>query len=344
MGPMIAVILVYLVARTWLAFNDPPWLNWQKLYPPVDVVLISVLLFLSELGPQSNVTLLYLLPIAEAAGSLNIRWAATIGGLVVLGTALGSLSAVPQDIPNSSYFSLIFRLFFVALIASLLAYQTFTAADLREKLGVAADRNRIALEMHDGLQGHLIAIASNMELARRVATSDSNRTAEIAAETQDMARQAADELRFLVHRLRTPALSRGFVPALRQYAHNLCERNGVQLAFEVMGEESELTAEAENALFRISQEALTNIIKHAGAQNIWVEIEFSEDEIALKIRDDGRGIDSTVESVGAGLESMKWRAEKAGGSFSLTCPKVGGTLVKINIRIRPEEGSLAYAN
>ena len=89
--------------------------------------------------------------------------------------------------------------------------------------------------MHDGVQGHLITIASQLELIGRLAETDGKRTSEIATQGREGARQAADELRFLVQRLRAPALDNGFVPALRQFTHNICDRNQLEVDVQRRG-------------------------------------------------------------------------------------------------------------
>lgn len=335
--PVVAMTLLYMVVRTWIALKDPPRMKWEYVFPPIDVLVISLILYLSNRGPMSNLSLLFFLPIVEAAGSLKVRWSAAVGLMVVAGQAFSTYSA--DNLPNLANVAMaelwrqeplnvVFRLFFLVLISSLMGYQAVIAAELKEKLGVAADRNRIALEMHDGVQGSLINLASSLELISHVAPNDGAKAAEIARDSRETARQAADELRFLVQRLRGPALTQGFIPALRQYAHNICERRGLRLEFTVDGEERSLHADIENALFRIAQESLNNIVKHADACRVDLSVAFEPEHLRLRVKDDGKGFDPGRIEENVGLQSMQERVSRLGGSLAVSSmPGVGTEIV-----------------
>jgi signal transduction histidine kinase len=332
---VVALKLVYLPARTVIAWKDPYWLPWQYVFPPIDVALVSLILFLSHRGPMSNITLLFFLPMVQASGSLNVRWAAAVGLMVVLGTALSAYGATDllpsersltvKELIQQDPLNVVFRIYFLVVLSSLMAYQAAIAAGLKERLAVSADRNRIAMDMHDGVQGHLIALSSQLELLARVASKDGARAVELAEEGRESARQAADELRFLVQRLRAPALEDGFVPALRQYAHNLCERHGLRLEFKVEGKEQLLEPEVENALFRIAQESITNVVKHAAATQVEVCVTYMGHHAELVVEDDGRGFGAVRE--GVGLVGIRERAERAGGRAEVKSEPGVGTRV-----------------
>jgi signal transduction histidine kinase len=318
------VAAVFMVARTLLAWLDPPWLAWEYVFPVIDLVTITVALHLRR-DPNSVVMFAYFLPIAEAASTLNIFWTGSIGLLSVAAAALvtsGQTTVGPIEAG--------FRFFFIYLMAGLTVWMARLAADLRGDLRVAADRNRIALEMHDGVQGQLITIASQLELARHVAPQDGNRAARIAADARDLARRAADELRFLVQRLRAPELGRGFLPALKQYVHHLGERNNLSVSFQVTGEEAALAPEVEHALFRVVQEALTNTLKHAGAREVALELDYGAEAIRCALRDDGVGFTLPTAPTGeqCGLESMRERLRQVGGELRIeTAPGKGTAII-----------------
>lgn len=337
--PAIWVTIAYLVIRSWIAWKDPEGLKWQYVFPPIDIAVVSMILYLSHRGPMSNITLLFFLPMVEASGALNVRWAAFVGLLIVGGTALSTFSATEispshvqtaKELLHEDPLNVTFRICFLVILSSLMTYQALIAAGLKERLAVAADRNRIAMDMHDGVQGHLIALASQLELLGRVAERDPARAVELAGEGRESARQAADELRFLVQRLRAPALDDGFVPAMRQYAHNLCDRYGLALSFEVVGRERLLEPEVENALFRIAQESITNIVKHAAAKSVEVRVLFQNGSAELDIRDDGQGFEGAKE--GVGLAGIRERAAKAGGEAEVKSKIGGGTQVIARFR------------
>lgn len=340
LGPVVGLTLIYLISRTWIAYKASPKFRWEYVFPPIDVAVISIILFVSSRGPMSNLTLLYFLPIVEASGALKVRWAAAVGGMVVLGLGLATaFTKVPPmseamsatDLIKYEPLNVVFRLFFLVLISSLMAYQAVIAAALREKLGVVADRNRIAMEMHDGVQGSLISLAASLELIGHVAPRDGERAAEIAKQSHEVARQAADELRFLVQRLRAPSLSQGFVPALKNYAQNLCERHNISLEFTLTGEERPLEANRENALFRIAQEALNNVLKHSQATAVSIEIRYEPQSVQVRVKDNGIGFDPTQTEGQVGLQSMRERAVKHGGSATVTSEPGAGTLVEATV-------------
>lgn len=249
-----------------------------------------------------------------------------VGLMVVVGTAFTTLSS-PDFVPVPEYPSLsaliraeplsaAFRVVFILVLSSLISLQAMATAALKEKLAVEADRNRIALDMHDGVQGHLITLAQQLDLLQRVALADPDRAAELASGARASSRQAADELRFLVQRLRAPGLEHGFSAALRQYAHNVTSRHRIELEFEQTGTEPTMDPEVENALFRIAQEAICNAVKHAEATSLAVRLEFDVHQVQLSVTDNGRGF-STETASGVGLESMRTRARDLGGKTAI---------------------------
>lgn len=312
-------VVAYFAIRTFLALRSPRWLRWQFVFPPIDVVLVTIMLYIGDRDPLGNITIMYFLPIAEAAGTLNVFYAASIGLFSVLGSIAGSTSVVGLEKP----FNIAFRLGFLVIMASLFTFLARRAAEFRSTARVAADRNRLALEMHDGVQAQLIAAASQMELAQLLAPTDGARAAEIAQQTRGALRRAADELRFLVQRLRTPSLGEGFLPALQQYSHHFCSRFGIALEFRTEGAVASLRPELENALFRIAQESLTNVVKHAEASCVEIRLTFTSAEVRMEIRDDGTGIADPEPTGGVGLESMRERAESVGGAVEIASSPQG---------------------
>lgn len=319
--PVVYLIELYLVVRTILAFKDPKWLKWEYVFPPFDVAIISLMLYLSHRGPMSNLGLLYFLPIVQASGTAQVKWAAAVALMVIVGLTVATIPALSvtpvfpegtmKNILKTEALNISFRLYFTFVLSSLLAYQALLAGQIRERLAVAADRNRIALEMHDGVQGSLIAVGSQLELISRIAQHDPQRATELAQQGRETARQAADELRFLVHRMRGPALTGGFIPALRQYAHNVSEGSGLRMEFAVHGAEGAMEPEVEHALFRIAQESLTNVVKHSCATTARVEITYRPEEVELVVADDGQKLSEPPQ--GNGIEGMRERARLANG-------------------------------
>lgn len=343
--PFVLAILGYLLGRTWIAWKNPRWLRWQYVFPPLDVLIVSILIAISHRGPLSSLTMLYFFPIIEAASSLSVRWAAVTGFLVVAGTVLATLNApyVPLNAPDPAHMGLrelikadavnvTFRIYFMIVLSSLMTYQARIAAEYRSEARLAEDRNRLALDVHDGVQGSLIAVASGLELIARVAEKEPERVAGLANDVRASARDAADELRFLVQRLRPPSLTGGFLPAMRQYAHALAGRHGFELEFQEEGAVSWLSPDVEQTVFCMAREALNNVAKHAEARHVRITFRFSKMALDFSVEDDGHGLNGAGE--GTGRAGMRERTAALGGTLSVLDREGGGTVVKATIPLK----------
>jgi len=340
--PFVVAILGYLIGRTWIAWKNPPWLHWQYIFPPLDVLIVSILIGISHRGPLSSLTMLYFFPIIEAASSLSVRWAAVTGLLVVAGTTMATFNApyVPVNAPDPAHMSfrelikadtvnVSFRIYFMIVLSSLMTFQARIAAEYRSEARLAEDRNRLALDVHDGVQGSLIAVASGLELISRIAEREPERVAGLANEVRASARDAADELRFLVQRLRPPSLTGGFLPAMRQYAHALAGRHQFELEFEVEGAVPALSPDIEQAVFCMVREALNNVAKHADARQVRIGLRFTKSTLEFAVEDDGRGLGGAAE--GTGRAGMRERTAALGGNLAVVDREGGGTAVRANI-------------
>lgn len=326
----IAIVVAYLLYRTWLAFKDPPKLEWEYIFPPIDVAVVSMLIGLGNRDPLSNIGLLYLFPLAQAAGTLNLRWSVAVAGMVLVGAALAT-----HGLRSEEPFNAFFRYFFIFIVASLITMLARASARLREQLGVTRDRNQMAMEIHDGVQAHLMTLSKQLELAELVAVQNPVRAQEIASEGRETARLAADELRYLVKRMRVQSLHGGFVPALQNFVHNLTSRHDLTCKFEVTGEERPVPVETEHAAFRIAQESLTNVVRHAKATHVNITVTYGPDSFGLTVRDDGIGFDPSIES--EGLEGLKLRAKEAGGSLIIHSQPSKGAQIEAAFPRKPHE-------
>jgi signal transduction histidine kinase len=156
-------------------------------------------------------------------------------------------------------------------------------------------------------------------------------------EASDIIDRALQQVRSLSHLLHPPLLDEvGLLSALRWYLDGLTERSGIETFLDVQPAEfPRLTGDLETAVFRIVQEALTNVFRHSEAHKVWVALTQREDAIVITVRDDGKGIGQRVaelqpDSVGIGLGGMNQRAREFGAELRLanTCP---GTLVELII-------------
>ncbi len=200
------------------------------------------------------------------------------------------------------------------------------------------ERQRIAQELHDGLGPTLASLNIRLLTIGRLLEREGH---PVASEIEELARQAQasiQDIRRLIHDLRPVALDElGLVPALREHlAH--CEREH-GLAFELAAEVAErLPASVETALFRIVQEAVNNVLRHAQAEHVWVTLRRDADRVNLRVIDDGQGFDAQLRRSGkhVGLWSMRERVEQLGGQFEVRTAPSKGTVLEAVIPLREE--------
>jgi PAS domain S-box-containing protein len=197
------------------------------------------------------------------------------------------------------------------------------------------ERRRIARELHDGLGQEMVAL--KMMLNGMVKQSPGLK--ESIADAIAAVDRTTLQVRSLSHLLHPPLLDEvGLLSALRWYLDGLTQRSGIETGLEVEPFDfPRLALDLETAMFRIIQEALTNVFRHSGARNVWITLVQREAEIEVKVRDDGKGIvDGVVElragSTGVGIGGMSERVKDLGGKLKLTNAKPG-TLVEVIIPV-----------
>ena len=215
---------------------------------------------------------------------------------------------------------------------------------LRQALNIQEqERKRIARELHDETSQQLTALTLNLQAVNEMIEMGSFKDAEIKEilkKAQSIAVHAGTEVSKLIRELRPTLLDTLGLPAA---IHHLAEANfnsqGINASTEFQGMERRLPAESELALFRIIQEAMSNILRHSGAKNATVKIECDVDKCILHVEDDGKGFDvSEITSIdrrgrGAGLFGMKERVKLAGGICSIDSQLGKGTKITAKIPI-----------
>ncbi|WP_210503414.1 sensor histidine kinase [Nocardioides xinjiangensis] len=212
----------------------------------------------------------------------------------------------------------------VAIRARLLATEL---QESRERLviGREDDRRRIRRDLHDGLGPALGGVALRLQAAGNAIDADPVRARELVRLARTEVGDALEDVRRLVHDLRPPALDDlGLEAAVRQQAERV--RSELDVTVTASGV-SGLPAAVEVAAYRIVAEALTNVVRHAGASRADVCLEAGPGALTVVVADDGRGIAADV-SAGVGLLSLRERAEELGGRCEVSCPESGGTTVR----------------
>jgi signal transduction histidine kinase len=230
----------------------------------------------------------------------------------------------------------------VARQTAVAAYALRVTADLqqaRERLVSAREeeRRRLRRDLHDGLGAQLAALTMQANGLRRMIHADPDRAGREVELIQDELRSAIADIRRLVHGLRPPALDEfGLVHALRgRLVAFESASNGTVTALHAEGDDRALPAAIEVAVFRIVEEALTNVSRHADARRVEVFLRIG-DAVVLEIVDDGRGMEGTRDP-GVGIHSMRERTEELGGSFSIGSGPQRGARVTVTIPLPGED-------
>jgi signal transduction histidine kinase len=200
------------------------------------------------------------------------------------------------------------------------------------------ERRRLRRDLHDGVGPQLAALMLELETASDL-VSDNQEASALIAKLSKRASEIVSDVRRSVHALRPPALDElGLVEALREGA---LQYGSADLRVSVGNPEelSHLPAAVEVACYRIAQEALANVVRHARASHCSIRIRLDEDAGALsvEVEDDGRGIRDD-DSAGVGMISMRERTEELGGWCTVKPLRGGGTLVRALLPFRTSEG------
>lgn len=171
------------------------------------------------------------------------------------------------------------------------------------------ERSRLARELHDSVTQSLYSLTLFAEAGRRAAEAgEKERELGYLTRLGQVSHQALKEMRLLVYELRTAALEKeGLVAALQQRLDAVEKRAGVQARL-LVEETVELPAMVEEGLYRIAQEALTNILKHAQATSVIVRLKANSEQVELEVTDNGRAFEATSLSSGGGIGLTSWAA------------------------------------
>jgi signal transduction histidine kinase len=199
---------------------------------------------------------------------------------------------------------------------------------LRRQIRVDAgetERRRISRELHDGLGQMLTAAKLNLELAMQAVNHSA------IAQTRDLIDQSIREIRNIAQELRPSILDDfGLVPAIRNLCSQYDQSNRTVTFHERLDER--LPSAIESSVYRICQEAMTNIVKHSGAANATFDLYLNDQTVHLIIQDDGKGMAVTSSTLnGIGMINMRERAEMLGGTFLVESSPDKGTDIIVEI-------------
>jgi len=201
----------------------------------------------------------------------------------------------------------------------------------RERLVTAREEERrLRRDLHDGLGPTLGSLPLKLDVAGDLLESDRAAARELLSGLKSQARSAVADILRLVYELRPPALDQlGLVGAVRETAAQ-CGADGLPVSVEAPEELPPLPAAVEVAAYRITPEAMTNVVRHAGANRCEVRFALDDATLRLEVADDGRGIGGD-RGTGVGLNSMRERAEELGGRSIIESLPEGGARVRASL-------------
>lgn len=337
------IYTLYLIAVAGTAFRYLTGIRhghekWHRLVFDGFSILVIALGVNFTGGIKSDLWLVYFIFIIAETLAASAR-----GVLLTDTFAIASyvLATWPRTYTQEYWEILITRIFFLVLVASiartLAQEERIRQQDLgalREALSVSEERRRLARDLHDGLGHVLTRVILSLEVARRQSRTDPDASAASIAQQATALRGAMEEMRQIVATLRTDTAALSLQSVVRSLAAQLAETGELQVEVEAPDAPLPLSAHRQYHLSRVVQEALTNCLRHSGADRASVRIEVVESPVHPKkvvavVEDAGRGFsqDGLGGSDGHGLKGMLERLAPYGGRVEIDTAPGEGTRV-----------------
>ena len=207
--------------------------------------------------------------------------------------------------------------------------------ETQHELAALEVRNRLARDLHDTVKQETLAASLQIATARAHLDKDPQAASQALQEAGHLVHQVQQELVGLIWELRPAALrGRGLPAALAEFASSWARQTGIPVEVELSACAA-ISEPAEEALYRIAQEALANVARHGQAAHLEIQINDSQGLVVLRIHDDGIGFDPSLQAeAGLGLRTMRQRAESAGGSLSVESSPSQGTTVWARVPLK----------
>jgi len=292
-------------------------------------IVVLVLLFLLNSGASDAFNFLFYILTFHTAVVLTIRSAAAWIAFYFLITSSVSLISRGWDGLYAVFFYL--AVFIVCAILGNTVQRTELTSERNQRLvdelketqqklqelAVVDERNRLARDLHDSVKQQVFAISMQLSAAR-TALAETDRSYQSVVEAERLAQQASAELTTLINALRPPGLeSKTLATAIREHVDMWSRQNKVEAEFKIDPGVS-VNSQAEQALFRVLQEALANVARHSTASKVTITLKSENDNVSLVIEDDGIGFDAKRIVKGIGLDSMKERLMAVHGELEVS--------------------------
>ncbi len=290
-------------------------------------------------------------------GLQDWRWAIGTGIFIddILATVAASRAEVEERVRQTFYYIIaitIGALLLVFLSGLMLNVRERRLADAKLKALTQRifdtqeeERGRVARELHDSISQILVSVRYALDLARRRIAKGDARASDSLDKGFETLSEAIVEVRRISRDLRPGVLDDlGLGPALKALIEDFSERTGIETSFETVVFRNRLDQDAKIALYRIAQEALTNIERHAEARRVTLDLRGHKDGATLRISDDGCGLEDASaarqERSGLGLRNMQERIEQLDGTLRILSSKTG-TVIEAQVplsHLLPPEG------
>lgn len=197
----------------------------------------------------------------------------------------------------------------------------------RQDLAALEERNRIARDLHDSVKQELFAASMNLGAAQALWQENPEAAYQQMDSASRLARQAQDELTNLIKMLRPiPLEEKGLIEALREHLQSWERHSGIATIYQLEGS-GEIPNATAQELFRVIQEALSNVSRHSSASAVRVLVQFNAQDLQIQVNDNGRGFNPEVPHRGIGLRSMKERIQSIHGNLEINSSSSGTSLL-----------------
>ena len=244
----------------------------------------------------------------------------------------GDFSATPRDKSGDEIGELTRNL-------SGMAEQLQTLLQTRNELTRVEERNRLARDLHDTVKQQTYASRMQLTAAKNLLKSKDKQALEHIESALQLNRETQQELKLIIDELRPAALKgKGLVQALTEYAERWQEHTGIHATTSISGDRP-LPLDLEQVLYRVLQESLSNVARHAEADSVTLNLSLTPEQATLSITDNGRGFEpNAVSSSSYGLTGMKGRIDEVGGNLTVESVLTEGTKIIASVPLNEKEG------
>jgi signal transduction histidine kinase len=327
---------------------------WRRTRPLAAAALIGGALAVQTLVGDAEVAggFIALLVVTYSVGSYSDLRGALLGGLFIFAAVF--IYPLVNDINFADEVGNLAIFFGVWTLGRAVRARQQRAVDAEHELAameaardeqmrsiVSEERRRIARELHDIVAHGVSVMILQAGAARQIVHREPEQVPELLIGVETTGRQALDEMHHLLAVLRRDGLDDGASPPLRlSQLDGVIEdvrASGIAVDYRIVGEPRPLSPGLEASAYRIVQEALTNVLKHAGAGHVDVVVDYQSDAIHLSIDDDGSGASGDMPPRGHGIVGMRERAKLFGGSVTAGPDESGGWVVQARLPIDAAE-------